>query len=70
MYDNYGAPGLVDASGRAARSNCHTLRANLMGRRRGATADGAIVMVVWEVDARAVAVGGGGRFGRWRQFGG
>ena len=23
-----------------------------MGRRRGATADGAIVMVVWEVDAR------------------
>ena len=40
-----------------------------MGRRRGATADGAIVMVVWEVDARAIAVGGGGGFGRWRRFG-
>ena len=25
-----------------------------MGWRRGATADGAIVMVVWEVDARAL----------------
>ena len=44
-------------------------RADLMGRRRGATADGAIVMVVWEVDARAIAVGGGGGFGKWGRFG-
>ena len=40
-----------------------------MGRRGGATADGAIVMVVWEVDARAIRIGGGGGFRKWGRFG-
>ena len=60
-YDNYGAPRHVDASGRDNRWNCHTLMFHFCAPRKGATEDGAIVMVVSEVDARALAVVGGWR---------
>ena len=58
MYDNYGAPRHVDASGQDNRWNCHTLMFHFCAPRKGATGDGAIVMVVSEVDARAFAVVG------------
>ena len=60
-YGNYGAPRHVDASGRDNRWNCHTLMFHFCAPRKGATEDGAIVMVVSEVDARALAVVGGWR---------
>ena len=59
-YDNYGAPRHVDASGRDNQWGYCTLTCHFCVPWKGDTGDGAIIMVVSEVDLRAFAVSLGG----------